>query len=161
VTDAPGSPAAYRPCVGMMVFNRDGLVFTGRRRDTSNDAWQMPQGGVDPGESLEQAALRELEEEIGTANVAILDRTEKPLYYDLPPDLQGKLWGGQYRGQVQHWFAMRFLGREAEIDLTGHHSEFDAWRWAPLTELPGLIVPFKRPVYEALVARFGHLARPA
>lgn len=151
--------SGYRPCVGMMLFNDDGLVFTARRCDTPGDAWQMPQGGIDEGESLEQAALRELEEEIGTNDVRILDRTEEPLFYDLPKELRGKVWGGGYRGQAQHWFAMRYLGRDGDIDLSGPPREFEAWRWTPLAELPGLIVPFKRPVYEKLVDRFGYLAQ--
>lgn len=153
--DIPG----YRACVGMMLFNSDGLVFTAQRCDTPGEAWQMPQGGVDEGESLEQAAMRELKEEIGTAEVRILDRTEQPLLYDLPEELQGKVWGGHYRGQAQHWFAMRYLGRDCDIDLSGPPREFEAWRWTPLGELPRLIVPFKRPVYERLVERFGYLAR--
>lgn len=150
----------YRPCVGIMLFNADGLVFTAKRCDTPGEAWQMPQGGVDAGESLEQAAFRELAEETGAKAVRILDRTEKPLLYDLPEELQGKVWRGDYRGQAQHWFAMRYLGRDDDIDLSGPPREFEAWRWTPLADLPRLIVPFKRPVYERLVERFGYLARP-
>jgi len=148
----------YRPCVGMMLFNADGLVFTAKRSDTPMEAWQMPQGGIEMGECLEQAALRELAEEIGTNKVRILDRTKEPLLYDLPAKLQGRVWGGNYRGQAQHWFAMRFLGKDDDIDLSGPPREFDAWCWTPLARLPRLIVPFKRPVYERLVDRFGYLA---
>jgi len=152
--------AGYRPGVGIVLFNRAGLVFAGRRIDTAGEAWQMPQGGLDPGETLQAAALRELGEEIGTANAEILERTEKPLVYDLPADLQGRVWGGRYRGQAQHWFAMRFLGSDSEIDLAADDpQEFDAWRWLPLEALPDLIVDFKRPLYERLVRRFQHLAR--
>lgn len=148
----------YRPCVAMLVFNADGLVFTGKRRDTAVEAWQVPQGGVDPGETPETAALRELEEEIGTANVTLLDRMDEPLRYDLPDDLLGRVWKGRYRGQEVRAFAMRFLGSAAEIDLGGPHGEFVAWKWTPLADLPRMIVPFKRAMYETLVARFAHLA---
>ncbi|MFQ5346946.1 MAG: RNA pyrophosphohydrolase [Rhodothalassiaceae bacterium] len=154
-TDLP-----YRPCVGMMLFNRDGLVWTGRRRDTPVEAWQMPQGGVDPGEDLETAARRELREEIGTDAVRILARLPEPLCYDLPPELLGRVWGGRYRGQCQHWFAMRFLGRDSDIELDQGEREFVAWRWTPVDDLPRLIVPFKRDVYERVVAAFRHLAVP-
>ena len=150
----------YRPCVGMMVLNRAGQVFVGRRSDTRTDAWQMPQGGIDAGETLETAALRELREEIGTDRVAILGRTRDWLYYDLPDYLLGKVWGGHYRGQCQHWFAMRLQGRDALIDIATEHAEFDAWCWADANRLPALAIDFKRPVYEAVLAELGHLARP-
>jgi len=161
VTDSPDSLRArlpYRPCVAMLVFNRDRRVFTGKRRDTSIEAWQLPQGGVDPGEDPETAAFRELEEEIGTANVTLLDRMEEPVRYDLPDELLGQVWKGRYRGQEVRAFAMRFEGSEAEIDLGGPHGEFVAWKWTPLAVLPDMIVPFKRGMYDQLVRRFAHLA---
>lgn len=151
----------YRPCVGVVLFNPAGLVFVGRRIDTDIPAWQMPQGGIDPGEDLERAALRELQEEVGTANVDILGRTRDWLYYDLPPNLLGKVWKGRYRGQKQHWFAMRFRGTDEEIDLNAHHPEFADWKWVPLQSTPGLIVPFKRGIYETLVDEFGRYAKVA
>ncbi|GER06024.1 RNA pyrophosphohydrolase [Iodidimonas muriae] len=147
----------YRPCVGLMMLNAQGLVFTGRRIDTEAKAWQMPQGGIDPGEDPQSAALRELKEETGTNNVHILAQTSKPVLYDLPPELLGKVWGGRYRGQSMIWFALRFLGQDAEIDITGPHQEFSTWRWSPPAELPDHIVPFKRPVYEKVLREFSHL----
>jgi putative (di)nucleoside polyphosphate hydrolase len=151
-------PALYRQNVGIMLINGAGKVFVARRLDTP-DAWQMPQGGIDDGESPEQAALRELEEEIGTRKAVILAETRIWLRYDLPPELRGKLWGGQYRGQMQKWFAARFAGRDADIDLATAHPEFDAWKWVDPQEAAQLIVPFKRPIYEAVLAEFAHLLR--
>ena len=150
----------YRPCAGMMVLNRDGQVFVGRRIDTTLEAWQMPQGGIDEGEDTQEAALRELEEEIGTRDVAILGRSHDWLYYDLPPDPIGRAWGGKYRGQKQIWFAMRLIAGDDAIRLDTAHPEFDAWRWAALDELPGLAIPFKRPLYEQVVALFRPYAKP-
>jgi putative (di)nucleoside polyphosphate hydrolase len=144
----------YRPCVGVMLINPAGRVFVGQRRDTP-DAWQMPQGGIDRGETPREAALREMEEEIGTAAAEIVAETQDWLRYDLPPDLLGRVWGGRYRGQKQKWVAARFTGTDADIDLATAHPEFDAWQWVEPAELVGLIVPFKRPIYEAVVAEFG------
>lgn len=144
----------YRPCVGITLLNRDGLVFVARRLDTEIEAWQMPQGGIDKGETPEQAALRELEEEIGTNKVEILAEHPEWLTYDLPPDLLGKVWKGRYRGQKQKWFAMRFLGSDRDINLDTAHPEFEDWRWVPLLQLPELIVPFKRDVYAQVVQAF-------
>lgn len=157
---APGS-LPYRPCVGIMLFNRDGRVFVARRRDMPSEAWQMPQGGIDPGEDPREAALRELEEEIGTRKAEIMAETEDWLDYDLPDELVGKLWGGRFRGQRQKWFAMRFLGTDSDINIETEDPEFLDWKWVEAAALPGLIVPFKRPLYEALVRRFGHLAEEA
>jgi len=155
-------PVGYRRGVGVMLFNRAGLVFLGKRSDTEGGAWQMPQGGIDPGEEPRAAALRELEEEIGTANAEIVAETRNWLLYDLPDDLVGKVWGGKYRGQAQKWFAARFLGADAEVDLAKHHSpEFSEWKWAPLESLPGLIVGFKRDLYAALVAELGPKVKAA
>lgn len=150
----------WRPCVGMMLLNREGLVFTGRRHDSAVEAWQMPQGGIDPGESAEDAALRELAEEVGTRDVRILDRLDEPLRYDLPDELLGRVWGGRWRGQEQHWFAMRLEGDDSAIDIATGEPEFVAWRWTPVDELERLIVPFKREVYRRVVAAFRHLAVP-
>jgi putative (di)nucleoside polyphosphate hydrolase len=144
----------YRHNVGLMLLNGAGRVWVGRRTDTDLDAWQMPQGGIDKGESPTQAALRELEEEIGTARAEILFESDGWITYDLPPALRAKVWGGRWRGQAQRWFALRFTGTDADIDIATKHPEFCAWRWAIRAELPDLIVPFKRPVYEAVLAEF-------
>jgi putative (di)nucleoside polyphosphate hydrolase len=147
---APG----YRACVGVMLVNRDGLVLVGRRVDTPIAAWQMPQGGIDPGEAPRTAALRELKEEVGTDLAEIVAESSDWLNYDLPPELQAKLWGGRYRGQTQKWFLARFTGSDADIEIDGAHREFDDWRWLPLNELASHIVAFKRAVYEAIVEEF-------
>ncbi len=143
----------YRPCVGVMLLNGRGQVFVAKRRD-SRDSWQMPQGGIDDGESVREAALRELEEEIGTASAEILGETTEKLRYDLPDHLLGRVWKGRWRGQEQVWIAARFTGSDADIDLDTAHPEFDAWKWVDADALPDLIVPFKRPVYEAVLAEF-------
>ncbi len=146
----------YRPCAGVMLANRDGRVFVGQRLDTTNEAWQMPQGGVDPGEDFEAAALRELHEETGVPAklVDIVARSKTEHFYDLPDHLVKKMWGGKYRGQRQHWFLMRFLGDDSNVDITTKHQEFRSWRWADLDELETLIVPFKRTLYRAVVEEF-------
>lgn len=150
----------YRPCAGVMLINRAGLVWVGRRIDTP-DGWQMPQGGIDIGEDARDAAMRELTEEIGTAKASIIGETRDWLTYDLPPELLGKAWKGRYRGQKQKWFACRFHGSDADIDVHGvDHPEFDDWRWVEASALVDLIVPFKRSVYAALVAELGDLAKP-
>lgn len=158
---------AYRPCVGIALFNRHGRIFLGRRRagaDPLPHAWQMPQGGIDEGETPHEAALRELYEEtnVGPASVTLLGQTSGWLAYDLPPDLLKRSWRSRYRGQRQVWFAFGFLGDDDEIDIERpgkgqFKSEFDAWRWERLALTPGLIVPFKRPVYERVVAAFESL----
>ena len=151
------SDLPYRANVGAVLFNPAGLVFVGRRMDAG--AWQLPQGGIDDDEDPRLAVMRELEEEIGTANAAIIGEHPDWLTYDLPPELIGKAWGGRFRGQRQRWFALRFLGADAEIRLDADaHPEFDAWRWVALEDLPGLAVGFKRPVYEALVRAFERFA---
>ena len=144
----------YRQCVGIMLINKKGEVWVGRRSDTP-DAWQMPQGGIDKGEEPRTAALRELEEEIGTGAARIVAETEGWLSYDLPAELVGKVWKGKYRGQTQKWFALEFTGRDSDIDPTGvEHPEFDAWRWCAADALPGLAVAFKRDIYSAVLAEF-------
>lgn len=149
----------YRPCAGVMLVNAANLVFVGQRLDSSSEAWQMPQGGIDKGETPRDAALRELGEEAGIApdlaDIIATSATEH--YYDLPPQLMGKMWGGRYRGQRQHWYLARFLGQDSDINIETQHPEFRAWRWAELEVLPDLIVPFKRDLYRALVAEFGEV----
>ena len=151
----------YRPCVGVMLVNAEGKVFVGRRIDNKEgDWWQMPQGGVDEGEDLRAAALRELAEETGARpeHVSIIRQIDEPVRYDLPEDLIGKLWNGQYRGQEQVWFLARFGGVDADIDLEAHDPpEFCDWKWVEPDELPELIVPFKKRVYRTVVEAFRDL----
>jgi putative (di)nucleoside polyphosphate hydrolase len=154
----------YRDNVGALLFNRAGLIFVARRADLPNaegapGGWQLPQGGMDPGEDPRIAVFRELEEEIGTAQAEIIAEHPDWLTYDLPPELLGKALGGKFRGQRQRWFALRFTGGDADIRLDlDPHPEFDAWRWARLEELPGMAVAFKRAIYEVLARDFAHLA---
>ena len=155
----------YRPCVGVLLLNKKGLVWVGRRADKQNDEgvghwWQMPQGGIDKGEEPRDAVLRELYEETAIRSAKIIAEAPDWYKYDLPEHLIGKSWGGRYRGQTQKWFALRFTGKDSEINLhpPGHKQEFDAWRWASMDEVLDLIVPFKRSVYEQVIAAFRHLA---
>jgi putative (di)nucleoside polyphosphate hydrolase len=150
----------YRPCVGVMLINRDGLVFVGRRIDQTVEGWQMPQGGIDEGETPAKAGLRELEEEIGTRKAEPLREMNEWLSYDLPPHLLGVALHGRYRGQRQKWIAMRFLGEDSDIDIRTEHPEFAAWKWLAMEALPRLIVPFKRDTYEKVIAEFRDLAFP-
>ncbi len=153
-TPQSGPSPGYRPCVGLMLIGQDGRIFVARRNDITTEAWQMPQGGIDPGEAPEVAALRELEEEIGTDKAEIVAESARWLDYDLPDNLRGKAWGGRWRGQTQKWFALRFAGTDEDIDIQTDHQEFVEWRWVALDDLPRLIVEFKRPIYEAVVKEF-------
>jgi len=158
----------YRPCVGVVLFNRAGLVFVGRRTGgpehvDPTHVWQMPQGGIDPGEEPWPAALRELREETNVRSVECAGEIAEWLNYDIPRDIAGLAWKGQYRGQTQKWFAMRFLGTDSEIDVANpdgtQEAEFAAWRWEPLQNVPELVVPFKRAVYERVAREFAPLAK--
>ena len=150
------SDFGYRPAVGIMLINPGRHVWVGQRRDNSLKAWQMPQGGLDPGEDALEGALRELEEETGIVRdlVELVAQAPEELTYDLPADLIGKVWKEPWRGQRQSWFLMRFLGADADVNIATPEPEFRAWKWAPPAELPGLIVPFKRRLYEDVVAAF-------
>ncbi len=153
ITDLP-----YRPCVGIALANKDGRLFFGRRMG-AGDSWQMPQGGIDPGESPAAAARRELQEETGIVQAEILAESAHWYRYELPPAVAGRALRGRYRGQEQRWFLMLFTGTEKDIDLRTHHQEFSAWRWAEPAEVLERIVDFKRPVYEQVLAEFApHLA---
>ena len=151
MTDLP-----YRPAAGVMLLNPDGKVFVAQRLDSTLEAWQMPQGGLEKGEDPKAGVLRELEEETGipAALVEVIAQAPRELLYDLPADLAGKLWKGRYRGQRQAWFLLRFLGKDADVDLETEHPEFRAWKWITPAELPHLIVPFKKALYEAVIAEF-------
>jgi putative (di)nucleoside polyphosphate hydrolase len=156
MTKSSEPPKEYRRGVGIMLLDRHNQIFVGRRIDTP-DAWQMPQGGIDGAEDPRAAALRELQEEVGTATAEIIAETKDWLTYELPGDLYLQAWGGRYRGQKQKWFAMRFLGTDSDIRLDLHHPEFDAWKWVSRDELIRLIVPFKRQLYEDVLAEFAAL----
>ena len=150
------SDLPYRPCAGVMLVDREGRVFVGQRLDSTLEAWQMPQGGIDPGEDPLDTAVRELGEETGIApeHVALIHAADGWFTYDLPPELVGKAWKGRWRGQTQRWFLFRCLGRDADVNIATAHPEFRAWRWIDPDDLPRLIVPFKRELYEAVLAAF-------
>ncbi len=147
----------YRRGVGVMLLNGEGLVWVGKRIDNTDEAWQMPQGGIDKGEAPWATALRELEEETGIAPHLVERIAECPeqLRYDLPPELRGKLWKGKWKGQLQDWYLCRFLGRDSDVDIATKHAEFNEWKWVEPRLLPELIVPFKRDMYRELLRHFG------
>jgi putative (di)nucleoside polyphosphate hydrolase len=149
-----GPQPGYRPCVGLMLIDRAGRLFIGERRGPVLDAWQMPQGGVDPDEDPRDAARRELREEVGTDRAELIGESQYWYAYDLPPEMRPAHWGGRYRGQSQKWFAFRFLGTDQDIDIAAHEPEFVRWRWAPADEVLRLVVPFKRPIYRAVLDEF-------
>ncbi|MFW2831668.1 RNA pyrophosphohydrolase [Sphingomonas sp. ID0503] len=151
MTDLP-----YRPAAGVMLLNAENKVFVAQRIDNTLEAWQMPQGGLDPGEDARAGALRELEEETGIRadQVEVIACAAQELLYDLPEDLVGKLWKGRYRGQRQTWYLCRFLGRDEDINLETAHPEFRAWKWAEPSDLPDMIVPFKRRLYQDVLKEF-------
>lgn len=151
------SKLPYRPCVGVMLLNAQGRVFVGQRLDNPAPAWQMPQGGIDPGEEPTEAALRELWEETGVTRDLVQIEAEAPdwLHYDLPADLIPRLWKGRYRGQKQRWYLMRFHGADNQIVIETEHPEFSEWTWLDPRDLVEKIVPFKREVYAQVVAAFG------
>ena len=146
----------YRPCAGVMLINRDGLVFVGQRLDSVLEAWQMPQGGIDPGEDPLEAAYRELWEETGVArdHAQLIATAPEELTYDLPDDLVAKVWKGKWRGQRQRWFLFRFTGQDSDVNIQTADPEFRAWRWLEPAELPEMIVPFKRALYSQLLEIF-------
>jgi putative (di)nucleoside polyphosphate hydrolase len=151
-----GVPEFYRPNVGLMLIGPGRHVFVGRRLNQP-DAWQMPQGGVDKGETPVEAAFRELGEEVGTTKAVLLRESRDWVTYDVPAAMHPPHWKGRWRGQAQKWFALGFTGRDSDIDLAAHHQEFDAWRWASGDEVLTLIVPWKRPVYELVLKQFADL----
>ncbi|HTE82503.1 MAG TPA: RNA pyrophosphohydrolase [Reyranella sp.] len=150
------APEFYRPNVGLMLIGAERRIFVGRRLNQP-DAWQMPQGGVDKGETPVEAACRELREEVGTAKALLLRETRDWVTYEVPAEMRPAYWKGRWRGQAQKWFALAFTGRDSDIDLTAHDQEFDAWRWAPPGELLQSIVAWKRPVYEIVLNEFADL----
>jgi putative (di)nucleoside polyphosphate hydrolase len=146
----------YRACAGVMLLNHDGQVFVGQRLDSTLEAWQMPQGGIDPGEAPRDTAIRELGEETGIApeHLELVAEAPAELFYDLPEEMIGRVWGGKYRGQRQRWFLFRFTGTDADVNIQTAHPEFRAWRWADPADLPTMIVPFKRTLYEEVLDAF-------
>jgi putative (di)nucleoside polyphosphate hydrolase len=160
MTDPKSLP--YRPCAGVMLVSRDGKVFVGQRLDSTLEAWQMPQGGIDPGEDALAAAVREVGEETGIApeHLQLIAEAPEELQYDLPDDLIGKIWKGKWRGQRQRWFLFAFTGEDKDVNIATAHPEFRAWKWAEPADLPAMIVPFKKALYESVLEAFAEpLAR--
>jgi putative (di)nucleoside polyphosphate hydrolase len=151
---APYEQRPYRPCVGIFLLNNDGLVFAGRRIDSRAEAWQMPQGGIDAGESPLQACMREMREEIGTNTAELISQHDDWLYYDIPLPLADRLWQGRYKGQKQKWIALRFTGDDSDINIATEEPEFCEWKWLSPHDLVDLAVPFKRDVYQNVLAAF-------
>lgn len=151
---APYQQRPYRPCVGIFLLNNDGLVFAGRRIDSRAEAWQMPQGGIDAGESPLQACMREMREEIGTNTAELINQHDDWLYYDIPLPLADRLWQGRYKGQKQKWMALRFTGDDSDINIATEEPEFCEWKWLSPHDLVDLAVPFKRDVYQNVLAAF-------
>ena len=151
---APYEQRPYRPCVGIFLLNKDGLVFAGRRIDSRAEAWQMPQGGIDAGESPLQACMREMREEIGTNTAELVSQHDEWLYYDIPLPLADRLWQGQYKGQKQKWMALRFTGDDSDINIATEEPEFCEWKWLSPQDLVDLAVRFKRDVYQNVLAAF-------
>ncbi|MDB2514060.1 RNA pyrophosphohydrolase [Alphaproteobacteria bacterium] len=151
---APYEQRPYRPCVGIFLLNNDGFVFAGRRIDSRAEAWQMPQGGIDAGESPLQACMREMREEIGTNTAELVSQHDDWLYYDIPLPLADRLWQGRYKGQKQKWMALRFTGDDSEINIATEEPEFCEWKWLSPHDLVDLAVPFKRDVYQNVLAAF-------
>lgn len=147
----------YRPCVGVMLVNQEGRIFVGQRNDRDQDAWQMPQGGIDKGEDPRDAALRELWEETGvTADLVTVDaETQGWVAYDLPHDVVPNIWKGRYKGQEQKWFLLRFNGTDDQVNIATEHPEFTQWKWIDPADVVASIVPFKRAVYEQVLAELG------
>ncbi len=151
-------PTKYRPCAGIMLYNQEGKIFVGQRADSKYSpnatAWQMPQGGIDEGEIALTAAFRELEEETGITEATFKAKTDTWLYYDLPDELIGKIWKGKYRGQKQKWFLMEYIGDGSDINVETEHQEFSEYKWVDIDELPDLVVPFKKELYEQVIEEF-------
>ena len=148
---------SYRRCVGLVIINKDGLVFVGKRIDSNLNAWQMPQGGIENGESPRDAGIREMKEEIGTNNVKLIGEIDNWLNYDIPQKLSSKLWNGKYRGQTQKWLAFQFLGSDDEININTEDPEFKEWKWEEHKNLVNLAVPFKKDIYKKIINKFSNL----
>jgi putative (di)nucleoside polyphosphate hydrolase len=148
----------YRPCAGIMLLNNQNQVFVAKRIDTAVEAWQMPQGGIDQGEDPKEAAIRELEEETGIRDTQVIAEYEGWLTYDLPDELYGKVWKGKFGGQTMKWYVMRFNGNENDINIETAHPEFSEWKWTEISNIPDMIVPFKKDIYQKLADKFSYLA---